>query len=97
MINFFFQSKRCKTKLVNNEGQKGPFIYKSLWLEAEAKGVQELKDLIEKSLIGTSISVLLVGSETSPRKWLKYEVVKSFTEGKAVLIIYLNRIRTKNK
>lgn len=97
MISFLFQSKRCKTKLCNNKGQKGPFIGKSLWGEAETKDIQPLKDLIEKSLIGTSVSILLIGCETSTRRWVKYEIVNNFTEGKAILVIYLNQIRTKNK
>lgn len=73
------------------------FIDKSAWEEAERKGDANLKNLIEKWLRGTSVSVVLVGSDTHTRRWVKYEIVKSFVEGKGILLIYINRIPSKNE
>jgi hypothetical protein len=73
------------------------FIDKSAWEEAERKGDDNLKNLIEKWLRGTSVSVVLVGSDTHSRQWVKYEIVKSFVEGKGILPIYINRIPSKNE
>ena len=41
--------------------------------------------------------MVLVGTETFSRRWVRYEIVKSFVEGKGVLPIYINRIRSKNE
>lgn len=73
------------------------FVDKSAWEEAERKGDAQLKQLIEKWLVGTSITVVLVGTQTHSRRWVKYEIVKSFIEGKGVLPIYINRIPSKNE
>jgi hypothetical protein len=73
------------------------FIDKSAWEEAEQKGILELKKLIDKWLKGTSVTVILVGTETYSRRWVKFEIVKSFIEGKGILPIYINRIPSKNE
>jgi len=78
-------------------GSSVNFIDKSVWEEAERRGVTALKRLIEKGLNGTSVTVVLVGTETHSRRWVKYEIVKSFVEGKGILPIYINRILSKNE
>lgn len=75
--------------------QSANFIDKSVWEEAEKKGAKELKQLIETALKGTSVTVVLVGTLTHARRWVKYEIVKSFVQGKGVLPIYINRIPGK--
>lgn len=59
--------------------------------------MQALKDLVQQSLIGTSVTIVLVGSETAERRWVKYEIVKSFVEGKGIFALHINRIRSKNE
>jgi hypothetical protein len=73
------------------------FIDKSLWEEAERKGSKALKTLIEDSLKGTSVTIILIGSETHSRKWVKYEIIKSFCEGKGIFGIHINRIPSRNE
>lgn len=73
------------------------FIDRSAWEEAEKRGTQQLKKLIELWLTGTSVTVVLVGTDTHLRRWVKYEIVKSFVEGKGVLPIFINRIPSKNE
>jgi hypothetical protein len=71
------------------------FIDQSAWEKAEQKGTDELKKLIAEWLSGTSVTVVLVGTDTY-RRWVKYEIVKSFIEGKGILPIYINRIPSKS-
>src|ERR1019366_3474129 len=87
-----FRANVVRQSWVTMKDRKVTFIDKSLWEEAEKKGVQALKVLIEKSLVGTSVTIVLVGSETSTRRYVKYEIVKSFVEGKGILAIHINRI-----
>jgi len=73
------------------------FVDKSIWEEALKKGPAALKKLIGNGLDGISVTVILVGSETFKRRWVRYEIVKSFTEGKGILPIYINRIPSRNE
>lgn len=69
------------------------FVDNSMWEEAKTKGEAALKRLIDTGLNGSSVTVVLIGTETYKRKWVKYELIKSFTEGKGILGIHINRIR----
>ncbi|WP_400194252.1 TIR domain-containing protein [Hymenobacter sp. B81] len=67
----------------------------SLWEKARLKGTANLKELIDTSLVGSSVTAVLIGSATHSRRWVKYELVKSFMKGNAILGIHLNRIRER--
>lgn len=70
----------------------------SIWEEAQRKGVKDLKRLIEDTgLYKTSVTAVLIGTGTYKRRWVKYEIVKSFEKGNGILGIHINRIRDKTK
>ncbi len=43
----------------------------------------------------TSVTTILIGTNTASRRWVKYEIIKSFERGNGILAIHLNRIRDK--
>lgn len=92
-----FRANVVRNSWLTMRNSDANFIDKSMWEEAEKKGANALKKLIENGLRGTSVSVVLVGSDTYSRRWVKYEIVKSFVEGKGILPIYINRIPSKNE
>lgn len=78
-------------------GSDANFIDKSAWEDAQRKGDATLRKLIDEWLKGTSVTVVLVGTETYSRRWVKYEIIRSFVEGKGILPIYINRIYSRNE
>lgn len=80
---------------LKRKGNTATFIDKSLWEEAIQKSPAALKELINNGLNGCGVTALLIGSGTADRRWVKYELVKSFTEGKGILAVHLNRIRSR--
>jgi hypothetical protein len=80
---------------LKQRGNTAQFIDKSLWEEAQRKSPKALKQIIDNGLNGCGVTALLIGTETADRRWVKYELVKSFTEGKGILAIYLNRIKSR--
>ena len=69
----------------------------SIWEEALSKGVKDLKNLIENvGLFNTSVTSVLIGSETNERRYVRYELVKSFEKGNGILAIHINRIKGKD-
>lgn len=92
-----FRANVVRQSWLTMKDRKATFIDKSLWEEAEIKGAQALKDLVQRSLVGTSVTIVLVGSETHERRWVKYEIVKSFVEGKGIFVIHINRIRARTE
>ena len=84
------------SRALKNPKYKSTFIDKSLWEEARKKNPSSLKRLMDSSLNGTSVTVILIGGNTANRRWVNYEIVKSFVEGKGIMSIHLNRIRSRS-
>lgn len=81
--------------LLNNNSQT--FIDGSIWENEKSKGSAAIKALIEEGLNRTSVTALLIGDNTYDRRWVKYEIVKSFERGNGIIAIHINRIRGKNQ
>jgi hypothetical protein len=64
----------------------------SLWEEAKKKGRNAIKQMIDRALIGTSVTVVLIGAETAYRDYVQYEVTESHNQRKGLLGIYIHRI-----
>src|SRR5689334_4523649 len=89
-----FRANVVRNSWLTMRDRSAKFIDKSMWEEAERKGVTALKTLIADGLSGTSVSVVLIGTETYERRWVKYEIVKSFVKNKGILPVHINRIRS---
>lgn len=57
------------------------------------KGV---KDWIDENLNGKSCLVVLIGSQTSVRPWVQYEIKRAWELGKPVVGIYIHRLNCPN-
>lgn len=81
--------------LLNNSSDL--FIDGSIWEKEKSKGPTVIKNLIETGLKKTSVTTVLIGNDTSKRRWVKYEIIKSFEKGNGILGININRIRGKDQ
>jgi hypothetical protein len=61
------------------------------------QGDPAIKRWIDDQLNGTSVTVILVGSETCGSRWVKYEIDKSKALGHGLLGIDISKIRDWNK
>lgn len=74
---------------------KRKFKDSSIWEESKEKGVKKIKELIDNGLVGTSVTCVLIGSDTYNRRYVRYEVVKSFSMNKGLLGVGINWIKDK--
>jgi hypothetical protein len=65
----------------------------SLWEEAKRKGRREIERLIDQGLRGTSVTVVLIGTETASRPWVEYEIERSIEKGSGLLGVRIHRIK----
>lgn len=68
----------------------------SIWEEAKEKQVNKIKSLINNELKGSSVTCVLIGSETYSRRWVRYEIAKSFEMGKGQVGVGINWIKGKD-
>lgn len=69
------------------------FIDKAEFEKIKLKGDAAVYNWIDKQLEGTSVTVVLIGSETLDRPFVQYEICKSLQRGNAVIGVHINRIR----
>jgi hypothetical protein len=75
----------------NNSIETSDFIDAAKWEEVKRNGEQAIKNWIAKQLNGTSVTVVLIGAETSKRKWVKYEIDESLKKGNGIIGIYIHK------
>jgi hypothetical protein len=100
-FSFHYERDIWRTNVVRNSGvvegsAAAGFYDASLWEEAKKKGDAEVKKLIDKGLVGTSVTVVLIGAETSQRKFVDYEIEQSIARGNGLLGIYISGIKDSN-
>ena len=67
----------------------------SIWETKKSKGAKTLMNLIDGGMKKTSVTAVLIGQETANRRWVNYEIIKSFEKGNGILGVNINRIRGK--
>lgn len=68
----------------------------SIWEEAKRKGDAAIRGLIDRGLARTSVTVVLIGSQTASRRWVRYEIQKSIERGNGLLGIRVHAIKDHN-
>ena len=66
-----------------------------MWEEAKRKGDAAIKKLIDGALIGTTVTAVLIGAETSTRMYVKYEIDQSIARGNGLLGIRIHNIKDR--
>lgn len=67
----------------------------SLWEEAKKKGDATIKALIDKGLENTTVTVVFVGSQTSGRKFINYEIDQSIARGNGIVAVQVHELKDK--
>jgi hypothetical protein len=90
-----------RANVVRNHGltkdDNAGFFDASLWESVKRSGPAALKRLINDGLENTSVTCVLIGSETYVRPWVRYELLKSFRRGSSLLGIHINSIKGKDQ
>jgi len=97
-FSFHYERDIWRTNVVRNSGvvegsAAAGFYDGSLWEEAKKKGDDAVKKMIDNGLSGTSVTVVLIGAETSQRKFVEYEIAQSIARGNGLLGIYISGIK----
>ncbi|MBT4384125.1 TIR domain-containing protein [Candidatus Peregrinibacteria bacterium] len=76
--------------------EKSPFYDHAQWEKIKRGGDQSIKNWIEDQLKGSSVTVVLVGSQTASRRWVKYEIQRSIALGKGLIGVDVSKIKDQN-
>ena len=67
------------------------------WETITKKGDQAIQGWIDGQLNGRSCTVVLIGAATAGRKWINYEIVKGWDDGKGVVGVYVHNLLDSDK
>lgn len=83
--------------VTKQSGQDAGFFDASIWEEAKRHGDLSVKRLINTSLEYTSVTCALIGTDTWRRRWVRYEILKSYDKGNTLFGIHINSVKDKNQ
>jgi hypothetical protein len=66
------------------------------WEQVTKKGDDSIKKWINDQLSGRTCAVVLIGSNTAGRKWIKYEIKKAWDDEKGVVGIYIHNLKNES-
>lgn len=69
----------------------------SMWEKTKNTNPLSLKRLINAELENTTATVVLIGTDTWARRWVRYEIMKSVERGNGLLGIHINGIKGKDQ
>ena len=95
VIDFRANVVRKHNALISTE--RAGYFDASIWEDAKKEGDIALKRMINSELKNTSITAVLIGSQTYARTWVQYEIFKSIDVGNVLLGIHINSIKGKDK
>lgn len=81
--------------LTQNRKASG-FFDSAKWEEVKKKDDASIEQWIDTQLTGTSVTVVLIGSDTAGKKWINYEIKASHEKGNGILGIYIHGKKDSN-
>ncbi len=99
-FSFYYDDDVWRASNVRNSGALNKddveFIDASLWEEAETKGDDAIKKLIDAALAKSTVTAVLIGANTASRRWVKYEINESIRLGKGLFGVHIYKIKDRN-
>jgi hypothetical protein len=100
-FGFHYQRDAWRVSQVRNSGvvrayEKNPFFHdRAAWEKIKRATPGGTQTWIDSQLRETSVTVVLIGTETASRPWVKYEVQKSIATGKALIGVHIAGIKNQ--
>lgn len=98
-FSFHYERDVWRGSIVRNSWVTKPdresagFFDAGMWEEAKKKGDAAIKKMIDDAMVGTTVTAVLIGSETASRAYVKYEIGQSVARGKGLLGIRIHNIK----
>src|ERR1039458_3075751 len=72
------------------------FLDRSEYEKAKKRGKEDIQRMVRRHLKGTTVTVVLIGSTTASRPWVKYEIEQSLARKNGLLGIYIHHLKDPN-
>ena len=100
-FSFHYENDVWRANIVRNswitkaDRETAGFIDAAEFEEVKKGGNIAIKRWINRQLEGTSVTVVLIGADTSNREYIKYEIQQSHARGNGLLGIYVHNLKDR--
>lgn len=97
-FSFYYENDLSRAMVIKNnwalkENEESGFINKAEFEGIKRDGEESIRRWIDKQLAGTSVTVVLVGSETLYSKYVQYEIEQSYERGNAIIALKIGKVK----
>lgn len=92
-----WRAGQVRNSWVTKDRESAGFWDAAAWEEVKKKTDDEIEKWITKQLEGTSVTVVLIGAETSQRPYVGFEIKQSYNRGNGLLGIYIHNMKDVNR
>jgi hypothetical protein len=85
------------TKVTQGEREDAGFFDSSVFEAKQRESDDALKRFLREGLKNTTVTCVLVGAETTLRRWVRYEIFRSFVRGNGLFAVRIHRIAGFNR
>jgi hypothetical protein len=91
-----WRAGQVRNSWVTQDRESAGFWDAAAWEEVQKKDKAVIEKWIDEQMKGTSVTVVLIGAETSERPHVGYEIVQSHTKSNGLLGIYIHNMKDAN-
>jgi hypothetical protein len=94
-LSFYYKADNWRVQQIKNIGaiDEQPILEPNKWEEIKKRGDEAIKEWIENNMRGKECLVVLVGTNTSGRRWVKHEIKRACEKGLGVLGVYIHNMK----
>ena len=96
-LSFDYERDNWRVSQIKNIGaiEEQPLLDGNKWEEIKKKGDQAIKNWIDSNMRGRDCLVVLVGTRTSGRRWVQYEIGRAWELNMGVCGIYIHSLKDR--
>lgn len=91
-----WRAANIRSSWITKDRKAAGYFDSADWEEVKKKSDSSIETWIDGQLEGTSVTVVLIGSDTAGKKWINYEIKASHTKGNGMLGIYIHQKKDSN-
>lgn len=93
--SFHYDNDVMRVQQIRNIGvlEGNPPVNANDWERVKRGGEESIKRWIDENMKNKQCVIVLIGSDTSTRPWVNYEIRKAWDEGKPIFGIYIHNLK----
>ncbi len=97
-FSFHYKADNWRASQIRNIGiiEGNQPVSDNDWEQIIRGGDRAIENWIDEQLKDKSCTVVLIGTNTAGRKWINYEIEKSWNNGKGLFGIYIHNLKDKD-